>query len=192
MATLRLTRPPSPARTGVWVGIAAIAMSFAAYTSAFVVRQGGAQDWQHITLPPILYLNTLVLLASSATLERGRRLMEADAQWRSPAISRGMNWLRITLGLGVLFLAGQIVAWRQLAAEGLYLSTSPSSGFFYVLTALHGLHLLGGIAAVVYALRRLRVSAPVPPTGVLDATAVYWHFMDVLWVYLLLLLVLGF
>jgi cytochrome c oxidase subunit 3 len=192
MATLRLTRPPSPARTGVWVGIAAIAMSFAAYTSAFVVRQGGAQDWQHITLPPILYLNTLVLLASSATLERGRRLMEADAQWRTPATSRGMNWLRITLELGVLFLAGQIVAWRQLAAEGLYLSTSPSSGFFYVLTALHGLHLLGGIAAVLYALRRLRVSAPVPPTGVLDATAVYWHFMDVLWVYLLLLLVLGF
>jgi len=167
-------------------------MSFAAYTSAFVVRQGGAQDWQHITLPPILYLNTLVLLASSATLERGRRLMEADAQWRTPATSRGVTWLRLTLGLGVMFLAGQIVAWRQLAAEGLYLSTSPSSGFFYVLTALHGLHLLGGIAAVVYALRRLRVSAPVPPTGVLDATAVYWHFMDVLWVYLLLLLVLGF
>jgi cytochrome c oxidase subunit 3 len=192
MVTLRLTPPPSPARTGVWVGIAAITMSFAAYTSAFVVRQGGATDWQHLNLPPILYLNTLVLLASSATLQRGRRLMEPDAQRRTPASSRGVTWLRLTLGLGLLFLAGQIVAWRQLAAEGLYLSTSPSSGFFYVLTALHGLHLLGGITALVYALRRLRVPAPVPPTGVLDATAVYWHFMDVLWVYLLLLLGLGF
>jgi cytochrome c oxidase subunit 3 len=192
MATLRLTRPPSPARTGVWIGIAAITMSFAAYTSAFIVRQGGATDWQHIALPPILYLNTLVLLASSATLRHGRRLMELDAQWRVPAASRGVTWLRLTLGLGLLFLAGQIVAWRQLAAEGLYLSTSPSSGFFYVLTALHGLHLLGGIIALVYALRRVRVSRPLPPTGVLDATAVYWHFMDALWVYLLLLLVLGF
>jgi cytochrome c oxidase subunit III len=167
-------------------------MSFAAYTSAFVVRQGGATDWQHINLPPILYLNTLVLLASSATLVRGRRLMEADAQWRTPASSRGMTWLRLTLGLGVLFLVGQIVAWRQLAAEGLYLSTSPSSGFFYVLTALHGLHLVGGITALLYALRRLRVSAPLPSTGVLDATTIYWHFMDVLWIYLLLLLGLAF
>jgi cytochrome c oxidase subunit 3 len=192
MATLRLTRPPSPARTGVWVGIAAIMMSFAAYTSAMIVRQGGASDWQHIRLPPILYLNTLVLLASSAALQRGRRLMDADTQWRTPATSRGVTWLQLTLGLGVLFLAGQIVAWRQLAAEGLYLSTSPSSGFFYVLTALHGLHLLGGIVALVYTLRRLRLPAPVPPTGVLDATAVYWHFMDLLWVYLLLLLGLAF
>jgi cytochrome c oxidase subunit III len=192
MATLRLTRPPSPARTGVWLGIAAIMMSFAAYTSAFIVRQGGATDWQHITLPPMLYLNTLVLLASSATVERGRRLMEADAHWRTPAGSRGVTWLRLTLGLGLLFLAGQIVAWRQLAAEGLYLSTSPTSGFFYVLTALHGLHLLGGITALAYALRRLRAPITVPPTGVLDATAIYWHFMDGLWVYLLLLLGLGF
>ena len=77
-------------------------------------------------------------------------------------------------------------------AAGLYLSTSPTSGFFYVLTALHGLHLLGGIAALVYALRRVRVPAPVPPTGVLDAIGVYWHFMDALWVYLLVLLVLWF
>jgi cytochrome c oxidase subunit 3 len=192
MATLRLTRPPSPARTGVWVGIAAIAMSFAAYTSAMIVRQGGAPDWQHISVPPILYLNTLVLLASSGTLELGRRLMERDAQWRTPATSRGPRWLTVTLGLGLLFLAGQLVAWRQLAAEGLYLNTGPSSGFFYVLTALHGVHLLGGITALVYALRRVRIAAAYSPSGVLDATAVYWHFMDVLWLYLLLLLVLRF
>jgi cytochrome c oxidase subunit 3 len=192
MATLRLTPSPSPARTGVWVGIAAIVMSFAAYTSAVVVRQGGAQDWQHVALPSILYLNTLVLLLSSAALERGRRLIVADAQWRPPAISRGRTWFRLTLALGALFLAGQVVAWRQLAAQGLYLSTSPGSGFFYVLTALHGLHLLGGITALGYALHRLRVPAPMPPTGVLEATALYWHFMDVLWVYLLLLLVLRF
>jgi cytochrome c oxidase subunit 3 len=192
MATLRLTPPPSPAQTGVWIGIAAITMSFAAYTSAFIVRRGGAPDWQHITLPPILYLNTLLLLASSATLERGRRLMAGDAQWRTPATSRGPGWLTLTLGLGLLFLAGQVVAWRQLAAQGLYLNTGPSSGFFYVLTALHGLHLLGGIIALVYALHRVRVPAALAPSGVLGATALYWHFMDVLWLYLLALLILTF
>jgi cytochrome c oxidase subunit III len=192
MITLRLTRPPSPARTGVWVGVAAITMSFAAYTSALIVRQGGAPDWRHITLPRILYLNTLVLLASSATLERGRSLLARDWQSHFPAASRGQRWLRLTLGLGGLFLAGQVVAWRQLAGQGLYLSTSPSSGFFYVLTSLHGLHLLGGITALVYALRRVRMPPPLAAAGVLDATALYWHFMDVLWLYLMLLLVLQF
>lgn len=167
-------------------------MSFAAYTSAFVVRRGGSPDWQHLSLPPILYLNTLLLLASSATLERGRRLMAGDAPWRTPATSRGPGWLTLTLGLGLLFLAGQVIAWRQLAADGLYLRTGPSSGFFYVLTAVHGIHLLGGIAALVYALRRVRIPAALPPSGVLDATALYWHFMDVLWLYLLALLILTF
>jgi cytochrome c oxidase subunit III len=192
MAMLRLAPAPSPARTGVWIGIAAIAMSFAAYTSAFVVRRGGAPDWQHLSLPPILYLNTLVLLASSMTLERGRRLLTADAQWRTAATSRAPGWLRLTLGLGLLFLLGQLIAWRQLAAQGLYLSSGPSSGFFYLLTALHGLHLLGGIIALIYAMHRVRLPAPVLPSGVVDATALYWHFMDGLWLYLLLLLILTF
>ena len=192
MVTLRLSRPPSPARTGVWVGIAAIAMSFAAYTSALIVRQGGAPDWRHITLPRILYLNTLVLLASSATLERGRRLITRAWESRFPASPSGQAWLRLTLGLGVLFLGGQVVAWRELVGQGLYLSTSPSSGFFYVLTSLHGLHLLGGITALIYTLRRVRMPPPLLASGALDATVLYWHFMDVLWLYLMLLLVLRF
>jgi cytochrome c oxidase subunit 3 len=192
MVTLRLSRPPSPARTGVWVGIAAIAMSFAAYTSALIVRQGGAPDWRHIALPRILYLNTLVLLASSATLERGRRLITRAGHSRFPASPSGQAWLRLTLGLGVLFLGGQVVAWRELVGQGLYLSTSPTSGFFYVLTSLHGLHLLGGITALIYTLSRVRLPPPLPSSGMLDATVLYWHFMDVLWVYLMLLLILRF
>jgi cytochrome c oxidase subunit III len=192
MATLNLNQPPSLARTGVWIGIAAIVMSFAAYTSALIVRQGATPDWRHFQLPPVLYLNTLVLLASSVTLERGRRVILRESPWRTAAASRGPAWLRLTLGLGLLFIGGQVLAWRNLAAQGLFLATNPSSAFFYVFTALHALHLLGGIAALGYVLIRLHRSATWPPRGALDATALYWHFMDVLWLYLLVVLVLWF
>ena len=92
----------------------------------------------------------------------------------------------MTLFLGLLFVAGQYVAWSQLSAEGLYLATNPSSSFFYVLTAAHALHVLGGLAGLRYVIRKL--SKSVLRRSTLDATARYWHFMDVLWVYLLLLL----
>jgi cytochrome c oxidase subunit III len=192
VATLKLTPPPSAARTGVWIGIAAVTMSFAAYTSALIVRQGATPDWRHFQLPPILYLNTLLLLSSSGTLERGRRSILREAPWRTPATSQGLAWLTLTLGLGLLFLAGQVFAWRDLAAQGLYLSTNPSSGFFYVFTALHALHLLGGVTALGYVLSRLRSSMAPPPSSALEATSLYWHFMDVLWLYVLVLLVLLF
>lgn len=186
MESLRLAPSTSPARTGVWIGIAAITMSFAAYTSALMVRQGAAADWLHFRLPPILYLNTLLLLGSSGTLERGRRQIRAGVL----AAPQGAMWLVLTLGLGLLFVAGQVLAWRNLAAQGLFLATNPSSSFFYVFTALHALHLLGGIAALVYILGRLRRSAGEPPMAALDAVSLYWHFMDVLWLYLLLVLLL--
>lgn len=174
----------------MWIGIAAITMSFAAYTSALVVRQGAAPDWRHFRLPPILYLNTPVLLASSGTLEMGRRRIRREAAWGAGSASQGVFWLSLTLGLGLLFIAGQVLAWRDLAAQGLFLATNPSSAFFYVLTALHALHLLGGVAALGYSMHRLHASAAGTPSAALDAASLYWHFMGVLWVYLLLVLAL--
>jgi cytochrome c oxidase subunit III len=174
----------------VWIGIAAITMSFAAYTSALVVRQGASPDWRHFRLPPILFLNTALLLASSGTLELGRRRLLRNAPWAIASESQGIRWLSITMALGLLFLAGQVVAWRELAAQGLYLSTNPSSAFFYVFTALHALHLLGGIAALGYILSRLHASAVGLPAAALEAGSLYWHFMGVLWLYLLLVLAL--
>src|SRR6266545_8178462 len=168
---------PKPAETGVWVAIATISMTFAALTSAMVVRGSAAPDWQHFRLPPILYVNTLLLLVSSLTLESARR--------RTAAV-----WLQATLGLGLLFVAGQVVAWRQLAAQGLFLATSPSSAFFYVFTALHGLHVLGGLAGLQYVQRRLRRLAGPAPLTALGAATLYWHFMAVLWLYLLIILAL--
>jgi len=161
-------------------------MMFAAFTSALFVRKGSSLDWQTFTLPPILYFNTLVLLASSITLEIARRRIAAfigdlNTQVMGPAV-----WLYITLFLGLLFIAGQYVAWLQLRGRGLYLATNPSSSFFYVLTVTHALHVLGGLGGLVYVLHKW--SKSVLRRNQLDATARYWHFMGGLWVYLLLLL----
>jgi cytochrome c oxidase subunit III len=177
---------PPPASTGIWVVLAAIGMSFAALTSALVVRKGGAADWRHLTLPSVLYLNTLVLLASSVTLEISRRRVASFMGGLKSGVANPARWLYITLFLGLLFVGGQYIAWRQLSAQGLYLATNPSSSFFYVFTAAHALHLMGGLGGLVRVIRKLHKS--VLRRSTLDATSRYWHFMDVLWVYLLLLL----
>jgi cytochrome c oxidase subunit 3 len=177
---------PPASSTGIWVVLFAITMMFAAFTSALIVRKGGSLDWRHFTLPSILYFNTVLLLASSVTLEISRRRIATFmGGLRSPAESPA-RWLYITLFLGLLFVAGQYIAWRQLSAQGLFLATNPSSSFFYVLTAAHALHILGGLGGIIFVIRRLNRS--ILRRNTLDATARYWHFMDVLWVYLLLLL----
>jgi len=176
-------RSPEPARTGIWVALAAITMSFAALTSALFVRQGSGMDWQHMILPPILYANTLVLLASSVTLEVARRRLAGYALGIESQIAAPMRWLVITLALGLLFVAGQYVAWLQLKGAGLYLATNPNRSFFYVFTAVHALHVLGGLCGLVYVMSKLRRS--ILRQSTFAAAAQYWHFMDVLWLYLL-------
>ncbi|MBZ5701645.1 MAG: cytochrome c oxidase subunit 3 [Acidobacteriia bacterium] len=181
------------AKSGIWVGIAAITMSFAAFTSAIIVRQGSDASWQHLALPPVLYLTTLILLGSSVTLEMSRRGISALTAGSASgeggeAAAGGLRWLGGTLGLGLLFVAGQYVAWQQLAAQGIFLATNPSSSFFYVLTAMHGLHVLGGLAALGYVLRKLAGARPALRRSAYEAVCVYWHFMGGLWVYLLLVM----
>lgn len=179
-------RPPEPARLGIWVALAAITMSFAALTSALVVRQGAGTDWTHLVLPPILYFNTLVLAVSSGTLEVARRRIADFIRGRSTKISVPMNWLVATLALGLIFVAGQYAAWQQLKARGLYLATNPNSSFFYVFTGMHALHVLGGLAGLLYVISKLRHSSLRRST--FQAASQYWHFMGILWVYLLVLL----
>jgi cytochrome c oxidase subunit 3 len=177
---------PPPATTGIWVVLASITMSFAAFTSALIVRQGGSTDWKHLTLPPILYLNTLVLVASSVSLELARRQIGAYMTGPKNQTAPPARWLYVTLGLGLLFVAGQYLAWLQLRAQGLFLATNPNSSFFYVLTGIHALHVSGGLGGLARVIGRL--NRAVLRKSTLDATSHYWHFMGALWVYLLLLL----
>ena len=177
---------PPPSSTAIWVVLFAISMMFAAFTSALIVRKGSSLDWRTFKLPTILFFNTLVLVASSATLEVSRRRIAAFMGKLRKDVESPALWLYITLLLGLVFVVGQYVAWSQLRAQGLYLATNPSSSFFYVLTATHALHVVGGLAGLVYVIRKLGKSTLRRST--LDATARYWHFMDLLWMYLMLLL----
>ena len=145
---------PPPSSTAIWVVLFAITMMFAAFTSALFVRKGSSLDWKTFTLPSVLYFNTLLLLASSVTLEVSRRRVAAFMGGMKSQVEDPARWLYITLFLGLLFVGGQYVAWSQLRAEGLYLATNPSSSFFYLLTVTHALHVLGGLGGLIYVIQQ--------------------------------------
>lgn len=192
--------PPGTHRLGLWIGLCSITMLFIALTSAYVVRQGLGGDWQPVRMPRLLWLTTAVLLGSSLTLELARSAFRESPreQWyeseraSSYSVRSFRGWMTLTLILGIIFLLGQLLAWRYLAAQGVYLNTSPHSSFFYLLTGAHGVHLFGGLCALVYVVLRawhsgLDWRGPDLETA-LNLTALYWHFMDGLWIYLLIVL----
>jgi len=199
-------------RIGMLFALAAVVMLFVSFTSAYIVRQGVGTwsdasaryvtDWQPVSLPPILWVNTIILLVSSFTLAMARsallRKLQKNAAPSREASSaevlivsgeRSISWLGITFVLGTGFLAGQLLAWDQMRRLGFFVRSNPSSSFFYVLTGAHGLHLLGGVLALAYAGLASLLRRPLETRFLMvDVTALYWHFMDFLWVYIFALL----
>ena len=177
------------ARLGMWVGLASILMLFTALTSAYIVRAGLADDWRPLAVPNFLWLSTVLILASSITFHLAHRSI------RRVEINAYHRWVAVTGLLGLGFLATQLLAWRQLVAQGIYLSSNPHSSFFYVLTGAHAVHLLGGILGLCYLLFRTwdklgSRESLVRRQQAAGVIGIYWHFMDGLWVYLFLLLFL--
>jgi cytochrome c oxidase subunit 3 len=187
---LRAVKDPAgePTRTGIWVALSAIAMMFAALTSALYVREGSATDWHHIVLPTIIWFNTLALIASSISLEVARRRVGAFMRGQANSRSGPTFWLNVTMFLGLVFVVGQYFAWLKLRSQGLYLPTNPNSSFFYVFTGVHVVHVLGGLGGLTRVMVRFRSTARPLRRSTLDATSYYWHFMGMLWVYLLFVL----
>ncbi|HKO96250.1 MAG TPA: cytochrome c oxidase subunit 3 [Pyrinomonadaceae bacterium] len=174
-------------RIGMWVAMAAILMMFTALTSAYIVRAASSNDWQPLTMPRVLLLSTALIVVSSGTMEAARRKLKSGAE------SAYRSWLLVTVILGLGFLGSQLFAWRQLSAQGIYVSSNPHSSFFYLLTATHGVHLIGGLLALIFLTFRARALAnseiaEVKRQAGADTVTLYWHFMDVLWVYLFVLL----
>jgi cytochrome c oxidase subunit 3 len=171
--------------TAIALGLVAILMFFMALASAFIVLRRGSGVWVTVHLPIVVWANSAVLLASSFTLEKARkRLSIADV------IGFRRFWFVTTI-LGFVFVAGQLVAWRQLVAQGVYIASNQASSFFYIFTGAHAVHLLGGIAALVYVAARKFAERNVSRSTAAEVASYYWHFMDGLWIFLLALLYLG-
>lgn len=180
---------PERYRIGMWIALASILMLFTALTSAYIVRAGTGNDWRPIAMPRLLWASTAIIVASSFTISIARRALKSKDH------AAYKRWLLFTVCLGLGFLATQLLAWRQLVAQQVYVATNPHSSFFYLLTAVHGVHLLGGIFGLDYLLLRSwrkadNAKVAVKQEAVAGAVALYWHFMDGLWIFLFLLLFL--
>jgi cytochrome c oxidase subunit 3 len=199
------------ARLGLVVGLTAVVMLFVGFTSALLVRKGlptfdqqtntYSRDWVPINLPwALLVVNTVVLLASSVTMELARRDIARQAilaPVRSiPGVSLGDDkrfpWLGSTVVLGLGFLIGQFLVWRVLHERHFFVNTGPSSSFAYLLLGTHAMHLAGGMVALVYAASTSLLHKPLEARGiVIDVAAWYWHFMAFLWVYIFAILLIA-
>jgi cytochrome c oxidase subunit III len=181
--------PKAPAArryaTAILLGMVSIVMLFMGMVAAFIFLRATNPNWVPLHMPAIVWFNTLVLISSSGVMELARRQLARQevAQFRK-------LWTGATI-LGVLFLIGQLIAWRELVSEGVYVASNQASSFFYVFTGLHGLHLIGGICALLYVSLRKFEKGRVPRSVVAEIASYYWHFMDGLWVFLLMLLYLG-
>ena len=176
-------------RIGMLVSLASIAMLFTSLSSAYIVRSGVMFDWFPLAVPRVLFGSTALLLLASVSIEIARRKLKQNL---STSYSR---YLSLTVLLGLGFLVSQLIAWRQLARHGIYISSHPHSSFFYLLTGTHAVHVAGGLLGLAFLWLRSRRLSDEPASvarrqGMADAVSIYWHFMFALWIYLFLLLFL--
>ena len=173
-----------PHKMVLYVGIGSLLMLFIALTSAYIVRRASG-NWLEFSIPTIFYVNTLVIVLSSLTLHLAYRAFkrEASGAYRS--------WLGLTLGLGIAFLIMQFMGWDALAAQGVPLKINPSGDFVYAFGWLHAVHLVAGIAALAVSFV-LAFVLPLRRTPArqlrLELTVIFWHFLDALWIYLIIFL----
>jgi cytochrome c oxidase subunit 3 len=198
-------------RTFVFCALAGDMMFFAVLVAMFYARQAGTRidlqslrlitDWHPLMMPPILFLNTALLLVSSLAMERARwqifREIDVLEEWLGlgkPALRRTLPWVALTFTLGALFLAGQMIAWRQLTTQGFPFdhTATPASYFFYLITGMHALHLIAGLLALLFCLVGLARLGRVESRQVaVDSVAWFWHAMNLAWIVLFAVLIFG-
>jgi cytochrome c oxidase subunit 3 len=175
-----LTPPPEGYSLAIRLAIVSVTVLFLALTSAYVFNSAMKQP---IAAPPILWFSTSLILLSSLTVEIARRALRRRLE------NKFRFWISATMLLGLCFLGAQLVLWRNLVASGFYVNRNLHSGYAYIFTGLHGAHLIGGLLALGYMMLRDRGKWTAVRRRVsVDATVLYWHFMDGLWIYLLALI----
>jgi cytochrome c oxidase subunit III len=174
-----------PHKLALWLACISMSMMFMAWTSAYIVRQG-AGSWVDFKLPSLFFVNTVILLMSSATLQGSFMSFKRGNEWAYKGL------LVATFVLGVLFVVMQYQAWLQLNRVGITLTGNPSGSFVYVLSGFHALHVVAGVAVLITAMIHafaLKFKVSDRRIRRFDLTVNFWHFVDILWIYLLVFLV---
>ncbi len=180
--------PSNKYRIGMWFLLLVVMMTFGGLISAYIViSTNGVLEWKPFDLPKAVLVSTLLILISSVTYQFAQKSLYKDNQ------TTAKNWLLATTVFGGMFIASQLIAWFELVRRGVYVESNPYAGFFYILTAVHALHVIGGIIALGYILLRTweptaSDSELVKRQQVSTTVGWYWHFMDGLWIALVLLL----
>lgn len=168
----------------ITLGMSSILMFFLVPSVALIFLERTSESWVHLRIPKILLVNTAVLMASSGTLEIARRRLSG----RDFTAFRKL-W-QATTALGIVFLLGQLIAWLQLVSAGIRIATTQAASFFYIFTGAHGVHVIGGVAALLYVQWRDFDKGKISRVTAVTVVSYYWHFMDGLWLFLLSLLYL--
>ena len=167
-----------PHKFAMWVAICSIIMMFAGLTSAYIVRQSQG-NWVYYKLPGLFYISTVLIAASSVTMHMGVKA------FKSRAMPKFRSLMILTLVLGVAFAICQYVGFQLLYADNIKLNGNPSESFLFIIAGLHLFHIIGGIIALLIVFfRAFRTSVKVYNATGLEVMATYWHFVDVLWIYL--------
>lgn len=166
----------------IWLFIVTIIMFFAAFTSAYLVRRAEG-NWTDFQIPVIFWYSTAVLIVSSIFMHLSYLAAKKDE------FGRLRTFISLTFGFGLIFLIMQYLGWLDLQSQGIFLKGNPSGSFYYVLTGLHGFHLITGLVVLLYAFIAARKMEVHSKNMIqMEVCATYWHFLDILWVYLFLFL----
>ena len=173
-----------PHKFTLWVAIASISMMFAGVTSAYIVKKDQA-NWFSFDLPKAFWYSTVVIVISSFTI------MLAQRKFKSREMATYRNLVTVTFVLGLLFVGLQVLGFLELYRKGLDVKANVSVSFLYVIVGLHALHVIGGVIALMVMFARafsksVRSYNSVP----IEVMATYWHFVDFLWIYLLVFLLM--
>ena len=175
-------------RIAMWFLLLVVMMTFGGLISAYIViSTNGVMEWKPFDLPVQVWISTFLILASSVTYQIAQSALNADNQ------QKAKNWFLATTVFGGMFIASQILAWFELVRRGVYVQSNPYAGFFYILTAVHAVHVIGGIIALGYIVLRTWEKTSFDDElakrkQISNTVGWYWHFMDGLWIVLLLLL----
>ena len=182
------TYPSNKFRIGMFFLLLVVLMTFGGLMSAYiVVSTNGVLEWRPFDLPKQIWISTFLILVSSLTYQIAQNALNKNNQ------AKAKNFLLATTVFGGTFIASQLLAWVQLVQRGVYMESNPYAGFFYILTAVHAIHVIGGIIALGYVLLRNWQSSASGEElkkrqQISGSIGWYWHFMDGLWIVLVLLL----